>query len=162
MLLLSKSFSVRVPEVACPVDGGYLSHGFSMSRAPSKGKVPWIGLEILRERLAPSFNRREKTSAKRKKHPHVDFSGCTEEDELFDVTRKAESFDAMNERAWQFWKFVVKRPEKCIAVVSHEGLLSCIVNVVACSKALRKRFRNAEARVAFLSNKAERVVLEWG
>ncbi len=113
--------------------------------------MPWFGVDVLRERLSPHFNRRYKISKKKEVYSHVDFSKCKNDgDILFDKLRKNESYEAMNERAWHFYKLLITRKERCIAIVSHEGILACLLNVVRCSKVLRKGFRNGEARICFM------------
>ena len=126
-------------------------------RKERMGKVPFVVLESLRERLAPGFNRRERISVKkvRFKTLEIDWSECKMDDDVyFDVEWKREKYENMNKRAWQFYKYLVAREERTIAVVSHEGMLQCLMNIIESNdKSLRRSFKNAEARLCFLSHK---------
>eukprot|EP01084_Bolivina_argentea_P149881 261766_1 len=119
--------------------------------------VPFIALECLRERLSPTFNRREKISTKRDKYKTfgIDFGECkVDDDEYFDKEKKDEKYEDMNKRAWQFYTYLIKRQEQNIAIVSHEGMLQCLMNIVESNdKCLRRSYKNAEARLCFLTRR---------
>ena len=84
----------------------------------NNSNVKWIALECLRERMSIHFNRRTKINDKKSKFGHIDFSNCLSNDDIyFDKERQNESFESMNERAWQFYMYLIKRPEKKIVIV---------------------------------------------
>ena len=120
-------------------------------------EVPFITLECLRERLSPMFNRRELISVKKEKYKllDIDWKECLMDDDVyFDQEKKGEKYEDMNKRAWQFYKYLIKRPEQNIAIVSHEGMLQCLMNIIDSNdKSVRRSFKNAEARLVFMCHR---------
>ena len=117
----------------------YPSMDFNKESNENKTIVPWIALECLRERMSPHFNRRETISVKQKKYEWIDFSECqTENDDLFDnIYQSSETYEQMNERALQFYTYLMTRKEKVIAVVSHEGMRCAFVCTHVCGACMR-------------------------
>lgn len=57
-----------------------------------------------------------------KEFPYADFSEIDHDDDVF-YTKERESSEHVMQRSIQFLEWLNKRPEKCIAVVTHSSFL---------------------------------------
>lgn len=94
------------------------------------------------------------------KFPQWNFDGIAETDELW--TPKIEEFDACAERGYQGLCWLMERPEECILLVAHGGILRFTMNMHphvklvdqrtgANEKPIESRFDNCELRRYTLS-----------
>ena len=94
------------------------------SLEPLMGKVPWIALECLRETtgLHPCDRRQTRTLAQ-KGFPHVSFDEVLSDDDplFYTYHNEREPRDDVVNRGRQFFRWLAKRSESEIAVVSHSS-----------------------------------------
>ena len=103
------------------------------------GRIPIIALESIRETLgAALFNKRRTISVQQKDFPMVDFSHATDEDDVV-WSRHSTSEDPVNKieekadricRGREFCKWLSKRPESDIIVVTHSVFLFDLLDSV--------------------------------
>ena len=120
------------------------------SLEPLVGKVPWITLECLRETtgLHPC-DRRLPRSHSLKSFPHVSFDEIVSDDDpLFYVyDKEREPKDDVANRGRQFFRWLAKRPETEIAVVSHSSYYDYVfAMVIDTEPANCTRLNNCEVR----------------
>eukprot|EP01025_Chloroclados_australasicus_P039930 TRINITY_DN4159_c0_g1_i1.p1 TRINITY_DN4159_c0_g1~~TRINITY_DN4159_c0_g1_i1.p1 ORF type:complete len:296 (+),score=36.99 TRINITY_DN4159_c0_g1_i1:90-977(+) len=104
----------------------YAMTGKSSARAPvaMNGAPPFLALEMIREQLGchPCDKRRTKSHLM-EEFPGVDFSLIEFEDDVYYEDDVREAADQIQARGVRLMQFLLNRPEKRIAVVSHAGFL---------------------------------------
>ena len=111
-----------------------------------------MGMEVVREThgLHPCDRRSTRTELM-SLYPEVDFTDVTpDHDALWTMER--ESLEAISKRALTFLQWLCDRPERCMAVVSHDAFLFAVFGHlaqwpgvdIACYGGAR--FRNCEVR----------------
>ena len=87
--------------------------------------IPIVSVDYIREYPASLqySNRRKNESVLKDKHKNIYFSLVSEEDDMWNNNKKYETKDQLDYRTQMFKNFIVSRPEKNIAVVSHSTFL---------------------------------------
>ena len=95
-------------------------------RTRLRDPLPFVACELCREHIGLNpCDRRGAISGYAVRFPGVDFSGIPETDELWGTMN--ESNAAMCERAARFMRWLMLRPEREIAVVTHSAFMSAML-----------------------------------
>lgn len=126
----------------------------------SLGCPPIIAHELPRESLGPHpCDRRRKLSEITPAFPAIDFSHCKEECDVL-WKRTHESKEDLKIRALHFAQWLMRRPEKHIAVVTHSVFLLHFMSIFGHSYApevqgeMHRWFENCEMRTLVLVDEA--------
>eukprot|EP00195_Chlamydomonas_chlamydogama_P017695 CAMPEP_0202890154 /NCGR_PEP_ID=MMETSP1392-20130828/658_1 /ASSEMBLY_ACC=CAM_ASM_000868 /TAXON_ID=225041 /ORGANISM="Chlamydomonas chlamydogama, Strain SAG 11-48b" /LENGTH=295 /DNA_ID=CAMNT_0049573673 /DNA_START=133 /DNA_END=1020 /DNA_ORIENTATION=+ len=104
--------------------GGDDRHCMPRSAVSAAGLPPIVAHELCREHLGVHpCDRRHPTSFYRAAFPAVDFSLVTEEEDVLWRLEQRESKEAIKERGMAFMRWIMTRPERNIAVVTHSSFL---------------------------------------
>ncbi|KAK9915171.1 hypothetical protein WJX75_005575 [Coccomyxa subellipsoidea] len=133
--------------------------GVQHEAVSSAGCPPFIAWEYCREHLGlHPCDRRGKISMLQKTYPAVDFSLIeTEEDELWKPDSR-ETHAEIRERGAAFVKWLLARPERRLAVVSHSSFLFYLMQnfghqvSTTVQGELRRWYENCEMRTVIISD----------
>jgi broad specificity phosphatase PhoE len=122
--------------------------------------VPFVAHEMAREQTGVHVcDKRRATSLQQQEFPMVDFSLLTsEEDAIFRDDRRETKME-LGERIYNFFEWLLTRPETHVAVASHSGWLFTIFNgFCECDESLKPWFQTGELRsvkLVFTQNEEE-------
>mmetsp|Transcript_1365 Transcript_1365/g.2581 ORF Transcript_1365/g.2581 Transcript_1365/m.2581 type:complete len:316 (-) Transcript_1365:254-1201(-) len=112
-------------------------------------RVPVVATDLLRERVGNyTCDARLNVSALQTEFPDVDF-GQVPHDDLFFRTSKEDGVDGparLARRTMDALEWMMKRPEKVLAVVSHQHFLRSLTGLFPNLRHAAKGFANAEER----------------
>jgi len=103
-----------------------------MSVVHDSAVTPILALELIREHYGKlPCDRRSSISQLSKSFTRVDFGLCEDDDDVL-WTDQRESHENLLKRGCLFLKWILQRPESCVAVVSHGGFLSSFFSLIEC------------------------------
>jgi len=122
----------------------------------------YLVLEDVREHFGQlPCDKRRSTKVLQEEFPHFDFSTLCESDTLWREQR--ESGEELRQRVERALSYILHiRPEKCIAVVTHNGFLKTLLQVLKTvysydTQDQLQHFSNAELRTVLFENGTARV-----
>jgi len=117
-----------------------------------------IVVEEIREHYGQyPCDKRKSTKVLSKQFPHFDFTLLEEEDTLWTETREPQ--DQLHARVERMLNLLVGMPKKCICVVTHNGFLKALMDVLRQKFHLKEKeetqrnyFMNGELRTVIFEN----------